>query len=76
MCTIGVFIVGHGFKQVLYLSHGPGPSGWRRIVAGIRYLSYRGVHLDTLKWNSAPVGVLALASIGIIYFFCTLDIDV
>ena len=75
MCTIGVFIVGYAFKQVLYLSHGHGPLGWRRIVAAIRYLSYRGFHLHTLRWNSAPVGVLTLASIGIVYFFCTLDTD-
>ena len=75
MCTIGVFIIGYALKQVLYLSRGPEPLLWRRIVAAIRYLSYHGFHLHALRWNSAPVGVLALASIGIIYFFCTLDIN-
>ncbi len=38
----------------------------------IRYLSYRGFHIAAFRWNSAPVGLLLLAAVGVIYFFCEL----
>ncbi|KAJ4132484.1 hypothetical protein NW754_015301 [Fusarium falciforme] len=34
-----------------------------------RYLSYRTFRIPALDWNSAPVGLLALAGIGTIFFF-------
>ncbi|TGO91061.1 hypothetical protein BPOR_0040g00050 [Botrytis porri] len=70
MCIIGIFIVGYVLTQVLALSHRPEPLIWRRGVALIRYLSYRGFRIEGLRWNSAPVGVLLLGAIGTIYFLC------
>ncbi|KAF7959075.1 hypothetical protein EAE96_002592 [Botrytis aclada] len=70
MCIIGIFIVGYVLTQVLALSHRPESLIWRRGVALIRYLSYRGFRIEALRWNSAPVGVLLLGAIGTIYFFC------
>ncbi|KAF7906696.1 hypothetical protein EAF00_000975 [Botryotinia globosa] len=70
MCIIGIFIVGYVLTQVLALSHRPEPLIWRRGVAFIRYLSYRGFRIEGLRWNSAPVGVLLLGAMGTIYFLC------
>ncbi|TGO65908.1 hypothetical protein BOTNAR_0073g00330 [Botryotinia narcissicola] len=70
MCIIGIFIVGYILTQVLALSHRPEPLIWRRGVAFIRYLSYRGFRIESLRWNTAPVGVLLLGAIGAIYFLC------
>ncbi|TGO33291.1 hypothetical protein BHYA_0254g00060 [Botrytis hyacinthi] len=71
MCIIGIFIVGYVLTQVLALSHRPEPLIWRRGVAFIRYLSYRGFRIEALRWNSAPVGVLLLGATGTIYFLYT-----
>jgi hypothetical protein len=73
MSGIGVFILGYALSQVLSLrdtrssSKSPIP---RRLLATVRYLSYRGFHIKRLRWNSAPLGVLILGGIGAIYFFC------
>ncbi|KAI6993402.1 hypothetical protein KC363_g8291 [Hortaea werneckii] len=42
----------------------------RKLIALHRYLSYRTLRIEFLNWNSAPLGILLLAAIGIIYFFC------
>ncbi|KAL2689101.1 hypothetical protein Neosp_003153 [[Neocosmospora] mangrovei] len=34
-----------------------------------RYLSYRTFRIPALDWNSAPIGLLALACVGTIFFF-------
>lgn len=34
----------------------------------LRYLSYRTIRISHLDWNSAPLGVLMLATVGIIFF--------
>ncbi|KIX93598.1 uncharacterized protein Z520_10776 [Fonsecaea multimorphosa CBS 102226] len=70
MTGIGIFIIGYALTQLLPLSHRPGLPIWRRCVAATRYLSYRGFHIKSLGWNSAPVGVLFLGVVATIYFFC------
>ena len=35
-----------------------------------RYLSYRTIRISPLDWNSAPLGILVLAAIGVIFFLC------
>lgn len=72
MCTIGIFIIANVLSKVLSFrrSKSRSPSSWRKLVAGLRYLSYRGWHVRSLKWNSAPLGVLALGGVGVVYFFC------
>lgn len=42
----------------------------RKATALNRYLSYRSLRIQALDWNSAPVGVLLLGAVGIIFFFC------
>ncbi|KAN0099603.1 Ferric reductase like transmembrane component domain containing protein [Hyaloscypha variabilis] len=71
MCTIGVFIIGH-FISTQLLGHRKfrGPPVWQKLIAVIRYLSYRGFHVKSLRWNSAPVGVLLLGLVGTVFFFC------
>lgn len=71
MCGIGIFIIGH-FVSSLAMGHGKvrGPALWQKLIAGIRYLTYRGFHVRTLGWNSAPVGVLLLGAAGTVFFFC------
>lgn len=46
------------------------PSIWAKVLAGLRYLSYRGFRVGKLGWNTAPIGVLLLGAVGTIYFFC------
>ena len=43
---------------------------WQRLVAVIRYLSYRGFRVNRLRWNTAPVGLLLLAFVGTVFLFC------
>ena len=40
----------------------------RQVIALKRYLSYRNFRIPGLDWNSAPVGVLMLAALGVLYF--------
>src|SRR4051794_12277865 len=71
MCTIGVFIAGHFITKLLgYRNSSQHPLLWRRVLAGLRYLSYRGFHIRRFQWSSAPVGVLLLGAVGAIFFIC------
>jgi hypothetical protein len=73
MSGIGIFIIGHVVSSVLLRQQkAQRATLWRRLLAGSRYLSYRGFHVRRLQWNSAPVGVLLLGAAGTIYFFCEL----
>lgn len=76
MCTIGVFIIGHILSShILGYRRFRGPHIWQRLIAVIRYLSYRGFHIKSLRWNSAPVGILLLGLAGTSFFFCKLRIS-
>ncbi|KAF2117467.1 ferric reductase like transmembrane component-domain-containing protein [Lophiotrema nucula] len=71
MCAIGVFIIGHVLSShVLGYRRFRGPSIWRKSIATLRYLAYRGFHVRALGWNSASVGVLLLGLVGTVFFFC------
>ncbi|KAE9992665.1 hypothetical protein EG327_008266 [Venturia inaequalis] len=70
MSTIGIFIIGHFISRVLGYRRFRGPALWQKLIASIRYLSYRGFHVRALRWNSAPVGVLLLGLAGVAFFFC------
>jgi hypothetical protein len=71
MCTLGIFIIGHvASSQLLGYRKFRGPRLWQKLIAMIRYLSYRGFHVKSLQWNSAPVGILLLGAAGAVYFFC------
>ncbi|EPS31136.1 hypothetical protein PDE_06091 [Penicillium oxalicum 114-2] len=70
MCTLGIFIIGHVSSQLLGYRKFRGPRLWQKCIAMIRYLSYRGFHIKSLQWNSAPVGILLLGAAGAVYFFC------
>lgn len=70
MCAIGIFIIGHLISGIFGYRRSRGPLLWQKLVAVVRYLSYRGFHVKSLKWNSAPVGILLLGLVGAIFFFC------
>ncbi|KAE9364460.1 putative ferric-chelate reductase [Stipitochalara longipes BDJ] len=71
MCVIGIFIIGNFISsQVFGYRKFQGPPIWQKIIAIIRYLSYRGFHVRLLRWNSASVGVLLLGFWGTVFFFC------
>ncbi|ORY19254.1 ferric reductase like transmembrane component-domain-containing protein [Clohesyomyces aquaticus] len=71
MCIIGVFIIGQVLsRHVLGYRKVRGPPIWQKLIALVRYLSYRGFYVSALRWNSAPVGVLLLGLVGVIFFFC------
>ncbi|KAJ5698008.1 hypothetical protein N7462_000013 [Penicillium macrosclerotiorum] len=71
MSTLGIFIIGHFISsQVLGYRKFRGPRLWRRLIAMVRYLSYRGFYVKALQWNSAPLGLLLLGAAGAVYFFC------
>ncbi|RYN67303.1 hypothetical protein AA0117_g11645 [Alternaria alternata] len=68
---LGMFIIGNLISsQMLGYRKFRGPLVWQKSIALIRYLSYRGFHIKTLRWNSAPVGVLLLGAVGAVYFCC------
>ncbi|KAJ5635172.1 uncharacterized protein N7484_008485 [Penicillium longicatenatum] len=69
MCSLGIFVIGHFVSSLGYRKSRGSPL-WRRLIAVIRYLSYRGFHVQTLRWNSAPLGILLLGAAGAIFFFC------
>lgn len=75
MCAIGIFIIGHLVSQILAYRRFRGPLMSQKLIASIRYISYRGFHVKSLQWNSAPVGILLLGLAGTIFFFCKLIID-
>ncbi|TID25804.1 hypothetical protein E6O75_ATG03667 [Venturia nashicola] len=70
MSAIGIFIIGHFISNALGYRRFRGPAIWQKLIASIRYLSYRGFHVKALRWNSAPVGVLLLGLAGLTFFFC------
>lgn len=71
MCAIGVFILGHVLLSfVLGHRRFRGPVVWQKLIAFIRYLSYRGFYVKSLGWSSAPIGVLLLGLVGTVFFFC------
>lgn len=71
MSGLGIFIIGNLISsQVLGYRKIRGPPTWQKLTAFIRYLSYRGFHIKSLGWNSAPVGILLLGAAGAVYFFC------
>ena len=71
MSGLGVFIIGNLISsQVLGYRKSRGPLLWQKLMALIRYLSYRGFHIKSLRWNSAPVGILLLGAAGAVYFLC------
>lgn len=73
MSALGIFIIGHIISsQILGYRRFRGPAIWQKLIATVRYLSYRGFHVKALKWNSAPVGILLLGLVGTIFFFCKL----
>jgi hypothetical protein len=71
LSALGLFVFGHLTSQLLLR---PGQSRgsriWWRLVAAIRYLSYRVFRVQTIQWNSAPLGILLLGAGGTIFFFC------
>lgn len=74
MSTLGIFIIGHLVSShILGYRTTRGPLIWLRLIAIIRFLSYRGFHIKALRWNSAPIGLLMLGAIGAVYFFCESD---
>ena len=70
MCAIGMFVAVYAVSLVLGSPNKQHHQGLRRPLAAFRYLSYRAFRLDSIQWNSAPIGLLLLAVIGIVYFFC------
>ncbi|KAF4442811.1 hypothetical protein F53441_11639 [Fusarium austroafricanum] len=73
MSAIGLFTIGHLLSYYVLGLAFPryrGPRPWRMLIAAIRYLSYRGFHVASFKFNSAPVGILMLGFAGAIFFFC------
>ncbi|CAG1997243.1 unnamed protein product [Fusarium graminearum] len=73
MSGIGLFTIGHLISYYVIGLAFPifrGPRPWRMLIAMIRYLSYRGFHVASLGFNSAPIGVLLLGLVGTIFFFC------
>lgn len=70
MSVLGIFVIGNVVSQVLGHRTWRGSSPWQKVTALIRYLSYRGFHVQTLRWNSAPLGMLLLAAAGTVFFFC------
>lgn len=64
-----VFSIGHLFDLLIpgsLLRTGVG----RKVTAATRFLTYRAFRISALNWNTASLGVLALAAVGTIYFFC------
>ncbi|OJJ95982.1 hypothetical protein ASPACDRAFT_126255 [Aspergillus aculeatus ATCC 16872] len=71
MCSIGIFIIGYFLSSILGNRRKfRGARVWQRLIAFIRYLSYRGFHVCALGWSSAPLGVLLLGAAGAVFFLC------
>lgn len=68
MAIILLFVFGNFANHVM--PHKLWQSRCIRRLTGInRYLSYRAFRIPRLAWNSAPIGVLMLGAVGVIYFF-------
>lgn len=77
MTALGIFIIGHFISsQVLGYHKFRAPPIWQKLIAAVRYLSYRGFYVKALRWNSAPIGLLVLGAVGTVYFFCKLRIRI
>ena len=73
MSVLGIFIIGHLVSsQILGYRKFRAPFVWQKLLAIVRYLSYRGFRVAALRWNSAPIGLLLLGGTGALYFFCRL----
>lgn len=70
MSVLGIFVIGNIVSQLLGHRTWRGASPWQKVIAVTRYLSYRGVHIRALRWNSAPLGLLLIAAAGTVFFFC------
>ena len=70
MSVVGIFAIGHISAQLFGYTRSRMSRIWQRPLAVLRYLSYRGFHVKSLGWNSAPLGILLLGAAGAIYFFC------
>jgi hypothetical protein len=75
MCTIGVFIISNIVSTLLGYRKSSEPPIWRKFIAVMRYLTYRGFYVRALRWSSAPIGVLLLGLAGTIFFFCKLHVE-
>lgn len=75
MSALGIFIIGHFISSYLLgYRRFRGPAIWQMLIAAVRYLSYRGFHVKSLRWNSAPIGILLLGVAGSVFFFCKIFI--
>lgn len=70
MSALGIFVIGNLVSQALGHRIWRGSPPWQKVTALARYLSYRGFHVRSLRWNSAPLGLLLLAAAGTVFFFC------
>ncbi|KAF3072994.1 Ferric/cupric reductase transmembrane component 7 [Trichoderma lentiforme] len=70
MSVLGIFVIGNIVSQLLGHRTWRGSSPWQKVIAVTRYLSYRGFHVQALRWNSAPLGLLLIATAGTVFFFC------
>ncbi|RHZ69270.1 hypothetical protein CDV55_106632 [Aspergillus turcosus] len=69
MCaTIGVFAIAHFLSR-----RAPLPvkrsAVWRKTTAALRYLSYQGYQIPSLRYWSPSLGVCLLGLVGFVYFF-------
>ncbi|XPS92676.1 hypothetical protein M3J09_002059 [Ascochyta lentis] len=71
LSVLGIFVISHVVSShILAYRRTRGSLLWRKLIAGIRYFSYRGFRVEALRWNSAPVGILLIGAAGTVYFFC------
>jgi predicted ferric reductase len=69
MATILLFAAAHFFN--LWASDSIRTRKVVRTPTAIaRFLSYRAYRVPGLNWSSAPLGILLLGAVGMIYFFC------
>jgi ferric-chelate reductase len=69
MCAIiGVFAIAHFLSR-----RAPLPvkrsAVWRKTTAAMRYLSYQGYQVPSLRYWSPSLGVILLGLVGFIFFF-------
>lgn len=70
MTAIGIFALGHLLtSHVLGYRSFRGPPIWQKLLASVRYLAYRDFYVKSLRWSSAPLGVLLLGLAGTSFFF-------
>jgi hypothetical protein len=74
MCCLGIFILPYAAHQLFSFRRARPSALRRKTTAFLRYLSYRGFRIEALHWNSASVGLLLLALVGTIFFFCKYEV--